>query len=415
MRIFLSIYSVLVLLMAPIVAGLFLFFPRGRYRCLERFGIWRIPEGPITWFHAASLGEMNGLLPLLSAWKKRFPSERILVTSTSQSGLQRAAGHADYLRLLPFDAFPFLRRALKGLQVNRFIFGEKEFWPAVLWLLQTRKVSCHLVNGVLNEAGQRGYQMLFFFFPFLREVSRSISSTDTSTMGHFLALGFSADRVRVCGNMKYDRPLKFTPFESRALKERLFPNSKYICTLASIHPGEEQAWFDALPLLLETFPEVSFVIAPRHEERFRSLASELEKRAVQFVRLSTQGQDYVSRVLFVDTIGQLESFFAVSSFCFLGGTFVPLGGHNPLEPAAYGNFVIVGPHIQKISALISKLETEKACMVLQRPDDVGPAITRILKAPDEFERRGQGAKTVWLEMQGASEKTLDHILGSDYD
>ncbi len=401
------VYSTLTAGLSFLLIPVFLLKERGRVRLWERFGLWGSIAPEVVWFHGASVGEVQALLPLIRKWKEQFPEHKVLLTSTSATGLNCAKEDVHYRRLLPFDSYPWLWLALRGVTVHRLIFGETEVWPALLSLLANRGVPLHLVNGVMTEKTYKTYSKVRFFLSSLFSSFSSLSASDEQSLSRFRKLGVSRERSFYAGNIKYDRPRGIASKEDGEKKAKsFFHEHREVVVLGSVHPEEFELLLSGLKEYLD---RLSFIVAPRHSEKFDHFASRLQEEGVSFTRRS-EGISSPHSVVLLDTLGELESVYSFSSLAFVGGTLVPLGGHNPLEPASYGVPIIVGPHQHKIIHLIEGLKEERALCEIQTTADFKHVLQKYLESPDEFAEFGKKAHKVWKDNQGACERVVHTIL-----
>lgn len=410
MRLFLSIlYNALSFLISVFAAPFMVLTPRGRARIEERFGQWpELPEGDFVWFHGASMGEIVGLIPLIKRWRERFPGMKILLTATSATGLDRGKEHADLTAMLPFDSTPFIRRALQGRIPKRFIFGENEIWPGLLGYLAACRVKCYMVNARLSERSFRRFKRFSAFFrPALRSIYAIIASNQRSA-SRFLQLGVEPRCVRVVGNAKYDvEPSIASAEAAQELKRSLFESAQPVLTLGSLRPGEERFWDRALRRYAGA--GISFILAPRHQEKFDYFAGYLAELGVAYDRYSMlNGVPSQKGVLLLDTIGQLESIYSFSEVSFVGGTSLPeYTGHNPLEPAMYSSCVALGPHGAFIAEVREDLVEEGALVTIRSQSDAEKLCALLTSDRAVCEQYGKRAYRVWCKHAGAAAKIME--------
>lgn len=414
-----KLYNLVLSCLVPLIAVVLLAFPRGRRRYAERFGDWG-SISPITWwFHGASVGEVQGLLPLISAVRAQTTGERLLLTATSPSGLERGASAADFTRLLPLDA-PFLvRRAMSGVTFDRFVLSETELWPALLREVLSRGAPCHIVNGRISDYTLFWYRALRgVISPLLRQFV-SVSVPDETQKARFVELGVAPERVHVTGHTKYDRSPRFDEDDARlAARRRLFGSiegSTPVVVLGSVRPGEERFWFEPLKRLWEGGRACKVVVAPRHAERFQYFWDTIKSLPVGCARFSAGALPEFRScdVLLLDTMGDLELAYAAADLAFVGATLVNIGGHNPFEPAMYGVPVVVGPHTSVIQELVMELSASEAIIRVRGEAEIETILNQLCSGSAALRALGLRGKGVWQTHQGSSRRVVDVIMTSE--
>lgn len=409
-----AIYFCVAGILSMLAIFAFLLHPRGRRRLYERFGFWHVPPGRYVWLHGASVGELRGVLALEEWIREHHNHPKILLTSFSITGIETFQDRADVCRLLPFDWLPCVLFALRGIAIERFYFGETEVWPTLFGVLRKRNTEMILVNGRMEERSFVWYQRLRLWFgPALQSLTKlCVASKEASE--RFTKLGVSVERIRVTGNSKYDRePLYRSDIERRSRRDSLFQSHRIVVTLGSIHPEEELIWLNALLPLRNSF---LFVLCPRHLEKLDRFVSSLDSlgfvsewySCIKSQALPVKDE---TEVLLCDTFGELEMFYSVSDLGFVGGTLVPIGGHNPLEPALYGIPICVGPYIEKIQYEVEYLQKSCAITMLCSPDDARKLLERLLAKDEELISQGVRAKRVCEELRGALKREIAFLEG----
>ncbi|MBN8548704.1 MAG: hypothetical protein J0M12_05275 [Deltaproteobacteria bacterium] len=396
--------------MALLVAPFFLLSARGRARLWERFGFWNLPRDSYVWFHGASLGEVNGLLPLIRGMRKAFPGARFLLTATSVTGLERGAAEVDQVRLLPFDCSWFFAHAFGQSQCKALIITETELWPALIHEAKNRSAKLCLVNGIISDYSLPWYRRLG---PLVRrELSRFdliLCSSETSRQ-RFVELGAQAATTFVTGNSKYDlQPSVPDAQAARQAKQKFFTAEGPLLVLGSLRPGEEDFWFPELARCIASGQVLNVVVAPRHKEKFEFFAQRLAEFGIQFRRRSEPSAKTECSVVLLDTYGELESVYSFSDVAFVGGSLVDWGGHNPLEPACYGSFVLMGPFARNVKEIVEDLRSAGALRRISGVGDVRRLLEELRNSPQALRERGEKGREVWQSHRGAGEKILARL------
>jgi len=405
----LKVYSFITFLLSFLSLPVLFMTGRGRSRLAERFGVWNLDyQGEIIWFHGASVGEVNGLLPLIKEARKTFPEKKILLSATSTTGLERGAAQVDFFKLLPFDCDVWLKNALKNLKISHFIFGETEVWPALLDRMTANGIPAFLVNGRVSKRSFPRYRLMSSLTAAALQKVRLIQAADEDSKQLFIALGAALERTTVSGNAKYDfTPISLSQVEKHSLIEEFFLESRPLITLGSLRPGEEEFWFPALKKAYSRGLKINVVVAPRHKEKYSFFEERLRHLTLDYKTRSSAGK---SNIIFLDTMGELEKFYCISKLAFIGGTLKDYGGHNPIEAAAHGAAIVMGPFVSNIHEIVESLKSENALFQIKDEKDVFELLMNITSNNDLIEQKGNAAKKVWTNYRGATARIWQSII-----
>lgn len=412
----LSAYKLLSLPVSLLALPPFALSARGRSRVWERYGQWhnsaqRLEGQALYCFHAASMGEMNGLNPVLDKFRSKLPNAKLLTTSTSVTGLSRA--RADYTRLVPFDHPLWIGRALDRLDIRLFVFSETELWPALLEYLLKRNIPVALVNATISNFSIGAYLKFRNLFAPLIGQLKVVLAADELSKQRLLSLGSPAE-IQVAGNSKYDLvPSVASKHAAQALKSQYFANNLPVVILGSVHPGEELPWLSALAKNPEIKSKLNIVLAPRHSEKFEYFAQKLSELGFVYTRRSEKMQAAGSNsgaLILLDTLGELESTYSFADLAFIGGSLENLGGHNPLEAAAYGAALSMGPYVSRIAEVDQALQKAGAIFRINNQDQTRQLLEKLINNPDILAQAGQSAQNVWREFSGASERIVSKLI-----
>jgi len=301
----------------------------------------------LLWIHAVSVGEVQAAAALLRALRGRYPRHGLLVTTATPTGAERVralfgaeVAHA----YLPYDLPGAVRRFLMAVRPAIAIIMEREIWPNLYHACNRRGIPLLIASARLTERSTRLYQRLIALFAPVLAGDVTIAAQTENDARRFRAIGVAAGRVHVTGNVKFDMDVDAALQEAGAtLRASGFPG-RMVWVAGSTHEGEEDMLLDAHQGLRARHPDGLLVLAPRHPGRFESVRALLAARAIRFVSRST-GEPVSEQieVLLLDTLGELMTFYAAGDIAFVGGSLVPIGGHNLLEPAALGRPIVVGP------------------------------------------------------------------------
>jgi 3-deoxy-D-manno-octulosonic-acid transferase len=364
---------------------------------------------PVLWIHAASAGEVAAVSEIVRRLSRRDGAPAVLLTTTTRSGRDAAArlSCVAVAALAPIDCWPAVRRFLRQARPYALVLVETELWPNMIELSARAGLKIGLVNGRISERSFPRYRMIApLLRPFLARIDRVAARTDMDGR-RFIALGMPRDRVLVAGNMKYDR-LASPDERGRAELARLGWQAAPVLVAASTHPGEEEVLLEAFAGLRRRFPGLKLVLAPRHVERHDEAAASLREAGLPFCRLGGEAPDGAC-VLLVDAMGWLVSFFPCARAAFVGGTLVPVGGHNILEPAMAGIPVIFGPHVEHTREAAQALLGCGGGFQVADAAALAQVLERLLAAPQDASSSGAKGQALVRSWQGATARTLEHL------
>lgn len=393
----------------------------GKYRIglSERLGfvperIKRTVSGPVIWIHAVSVGEVLAIVGLAKELREEFPAGRVVISTTTHTGQKLARerfGERDVF-FFPVDFAWAIRPYLNALKPNIVVLAETEFWPNFIHL--SKHSGAHLVvaNARISDRSLPRYQK---FRGLLARVLQDISiflCQSAEDARRLRSIGAPTDRVITGGNLKFDAE---PPPDSNEVVSKLQDSVEIqgrgpIIVAGSTVAGEEELVIGAFRELIPQFPEALLVLAPRHKERFEIAAQLLEKSQLPFVRRSTLNGTPLGteKVLLLDTIGELAATYSVADVAFVGGSLVPSGGHNILEPANFGVATIVGPHTENFRDIIDQFKSNNAVLVC-KASDFAKELCRLLGDDAERIAIGERGLNVLLCNRGATERTIEVI------
>ncbi len=360
---------------------------------------------PRVWIHCASAGEVAAAETLVR--RLREGGAAVVMTTTTRAGRAAAlrSGAADACLIAPLDCWPAVARFLTAVKPRALILVETELWPNMIALASRSGARLALVNGRLSERSFGRYRLFApLIRPFLSRFERLAVQTDADA-SRFEALGAPRDRVAVAGNMKFDRIATAGSAVARERIEAMDWSGHPIFVAGSTHPGEEEALIDAFLRARPYGPRL--VLAPRHSERAADAAATLKKLGVSFRRWSEPpaGAD----CLLLDVLGVLPSFYGLAAVSFVGGTLVPVGGHNVLEPALAGSPVLFGPHYAHTRQAAELLVSAGCGFVVSDAAELSAKLSDMLAEPARTAAQGRQALALARGLQGATERTFAHL------
>lgn len=389
--------------------------PGYRSRWLERLGLFPCPPSEKTnglWIHAVSVGETVAAAPLILAFQKQFPHIPITVTTTTPTGSDRvkllfkeSVFHVYFPYDLPFTINAFLKR----LRPRMCIFMETELWPNVFRALKKHQIPCLIANGRLSNKSMKGYEKLSFLTSEMLKNIEHVAAQSEQDGARFMRLGLAQDRLSVVGNIKFDVLPPSSNLSASDNLRRQWGESRPVWIAASTHAGEESEilWvFSELKKEIE-FSDLLLILVPRHPERFQSVADEIENLGFRYCRRSqNQICSPETEIFLGDTMGELSLLYGASTIAFVGGSLVPIGGHNTLEPAALGLPSVVGPFTHNFSDITHLLKDAGALFQINNPVELLSILQSLLRDSELMRTAGLKGKQVISENQGASLEIL---------
>jgi 3-deoxy-D-manno-octulosonic-acid transferase len=371
------------------------------------------PERPLIWVHAVSVGEVLAVSRLVKTLDAVLPDYLIAVSTTTRTGqaLARERFGANRVFYCPLDLPWAVRAWLSALQPRLFVLAETEFWPNLLSACFRREIPVAVVNARISDRSWPRYRRLRWLWrPFLSRLSRVLAQSQTDAE-RLKAIGCLPECVSVAGNLKFDVRTAEEAEAARLLKA-LTPGLRLIVAGSTLD-GEEAALLQAWPRLLQADPQLAIVLAPRHPERFAAVAALLERSGFSWVKRSDWRSAPVDslkslnpgQIVLLDTIGELASIYSLASVAFVGGSLVPAGGHNPLEPAQFGVPIVMGPHFANFRAITEELLDHQALRIAAK-EDLSATLIGLLQDPQAAKAMGARARQVFEQQAGATGRCM---------
>lgn len=380
----------------------------------ERFGFIATKNSrqPLIWVHAVSVGEVEASRPLIKGLRAIYPQHQLLLTTMTPTGSERVKrlfGDKVLHCYLPYD-LPFaIRRFLKAMQPQFGIIMETELWPNLLIICQQQNIPLVIANARLSARSAKGYQRVA---KFSRQMLQSLPLIATQTQidrQRFQALGAAVDRVHAVGNLKYEISLPASLSEQAEVMRAMWGN-RPVWIAASTHEGEEEIILNAAKQVRGKFADLLLIIVPRHPERFDRVAGLCRRNGLKTLRRSDNKPCPSSiQVLVVDTMGELPLFYATADIALIGGSLVPHGGHNLLEPAALGRAVVTGPHYFNFTEITERFLEFGAAVKVTGSADLATTIIGLLADPKQRAEMGEAGQDLIKQSQGASQRLLNLI------
>lgn len=366
------------------------------------------------WIHAVSVGEVLAARALVAPLRDAYPAHRLLLSTTTASGqlVARQAGRAlDAVFYAPLDMTPFVARALDRAAPDVLVLIDTEIWPNLLRACRRRGVRTVLVNGRMSDRSYRRYRLVR---PFMRRVLAGLDRVCAQNAAwgrRFRDLGVPAERLTVTGSLKFEAAggADEDPRAGDGLLLRFgFAAGRPVVIAASTLRGEEEPVLRAFAGVRRAAPGAVLIIAPRHPERFAEAGRIAADQGFAVVRRTAleAGDAPAADVVILDTIGELARLFRIATVVFVGGSLVPAGGHNLLEPAAFGKAIVFGPHMENFAEIASLFVAHGAAWQVGSGQELGAALATLLADADRRAALGAAARALIDDNRGARGRTL---------
>jgi 3-deoxy-D-manno-octulosonic-acid transferase len=391
------VYQVAIYLLAPIACAMLLwrgFKDRSYWQGFpERFGFGPHAAAPAIWVHAVSVGEVQAAVALVQSLRRRYPGIPLVLTTVTPTGKARALsalGTDVDVRYVPYDLPGSVRRFFDRIQPRVAVILETELWPNLYRACGRRGVPLVLASARISPRSVGRYRLLASLFRETLSHGIVIAAQSEGDAERFRAIGANPAKTHVVGNIKFDLELPADIHARGAARRQAnAATGRFLWVAGSTHEGEETAAVDAQRTLTAAGIPNLLVLAPRHPPRFGSVASMLESRGVRHARRSTGGTaDADTGVLLLDSLGELVEWYAAADVAFVGGSLVPIGGHNLLEPAALAVPALTGPHVFNAEEIARALVTEGAVEMVQDAVGLSSALLALARDPSAAAHRG---------------------------
>jgi 3-deoxy-D-manno-octulosonic-acid transferase len=425
------------LLLAVLVLGapwwLLRMVTSGRYRAGLTGRLGRVPEGlraavagqNVIWLHAVSVGEVMAATQLIRELKAKLPGWVVAVSTTTETGQRLAVERLGGERLgaespvfyLPLDFAFVVRRYLRVMRPKMLVLMESELWPRLIDECAKSAVPMVVVNARVSDRSFPRYMRLRRLWrPLLGKISLFLAQS-AETAERLVRMGAPVERVRVTGNLKYDIRVGGKSLLAEMLRERLVVGARVVVCGSTLE-GEERMLLEAWTAALAGEPRAVMVLAPRHPDRFAAVAGMVAASGFGLVRASEfrerpgAANDRVAAgsVFLLDTIGDLAAMYGLGAVAFVGGSLVPKGGHNPLEPAQFGVPVVMGPSYENFREIVEVMRESDAVRIVSTAS-LGAAMVEMLQDGTAARALGDRGRAVFEAQAGATARTVEALLG----
>ncbi|RKY32000.1 MAG: hypothetical protein DRP67_01655 [Candidatus Omnitrophota bacterium] len=379
----------------------------------ERIGLYpeKIKEKSI-WFQTVSVGELFSITPLIKKIREKYPDERIIITVTTKTGRKICLENFPQIKVFffPFDFSLIIRRALHLLNPKLIVLVETEIWPNLLRFARRKGIPVIMINGRISPKSFSGYKKFRFFSKKVLPLLTEIAMRTEEEARRIIYLGAEKEKVKVVGSIKFDQAFSLSKKISPESIRNLYgiPEDKRIVVFGSLHPGEEAGIVKVVKRILEKYKDVLCVIAPRFLDR-TNIFKILEDEKMEYGRRSKFPENKDCNLWIIDTYGELNNFYAICEFAFVGGSLIRWGGQNPIEPAAFRKPVLFGKYNWHFFEEWKKIKGNGGGIEVEDYEDLYTKICWLLDNPEEIRIKGEKAYRTVLENTGATLRNLEII------
>jgi 3-deoxy-D-manno-octulosonic-acid transferase len=384
----------------------------------ERFGFGERLAPAGIWVHAVSVGEVQAAAALVATLRERYPGVPVVVTTLTPTGAVRARAlfkDLAHVRYIPFDLPGSVRRFFNRVKPRLAVIFETELWPNLYHECGRRRIPLVLASARISARSVSRYRRLGTLFSDALSRGVVIAAQGEGDADRFRSLGADPDRTHVTGNIKFDFSVPFDMVERGQRLREFYAAARPVWVAGSTHEGEEEMILEAHRAVRGVHPRALLVLVPRHPTRFDEVALAMHRAGVRFVRRSQRAGEKAGAaaasadVLLVDTLGDLLDFYAAGDVAFVGGSLVPIGGHNLLEPAALGIPILTGPYNSNSEDIARLLVARGAAEVVHDAVALGARVSALLSDPQERARIGELGRDSVDGNRGALGKLLGLI------
>ena len=421
------LYNLLIYLLTPLILTYFFFRflikKRYRFGLMERLGYYpeerisRITGKKVIWIHSVSVGEVIASIPLVLELKKRYPDYSLIMSTVTETGRETAIKKIPFLNAVvyfPFDLHFSVKNAIDKIKPVVFVMLETEIWPNFLKALRGKGIPAILINGRISDRSYKRYLRVRFF---IKEVLKNIcvfGMQSNQDVERIINMGAVKEMVERTGNLKFEHEARDISSDAvKKLKESMnITEDKDIIIAGSTHRGEDEEVVKAYLTVVKEVKDAILIIAPRHLDRLPEIEDILKRYNLSFIRKTIIKKGEASskyHVILLDTIGELSTLYSIASVVFVGGSLVPVGGHNILEPALYKKPILFGPYMHNFREIAEGFKNRGAAIEVADSDEMAKEIINILNNPDIGTKLGERGFSVIVENKGALEKSIGLI------
>lgn len=399
----------------PVILIALAIVPKLRAGFFQKLGFYnlKIQKKHTIFFHAVSVGEVNAIETLVKRAREEFPASNIVLSTTTRTGQEIAkkklSETVNAITYFPFDFFFSVLSFLNNVKPDVIIIAETEIWPDFVYIAKKKNIPVYIVNGRLSPNSYKGYKKFSFFFKPVLANYEGILMQSQGDAERIIDVGASPEKTKVMGNLKFDIEQTINAEEIQDLKNEIMPGKNRLIIAASTHKGEDEVLLDAFTRLKKEFPDVKFMIAPRHPERYEDVEKLVAKTGLSYGKRSAHNSFAEKEIIMLDTMGELMKFFSLCNFAFIGGSFSQTGGHNPLEASIWGKPVLSGNCVFNFKDIYAFLTKSKAAQLVNNPEELIRSMKKLLNDEQYYNQACADSLKIFQENRGAVDFVVDTL------
>ncbi len=406
----------LVLIFIPFILIAFILQPKFRSGFFQKIGFYSYnnkKQSKTVVFHAVSVGETNAIIEIVKKYHKMHPDENIVITTTTKTGQTVAKkifeNIASSIVYFPYDFFFSVNSFFNTFNPQKIIIAETEIWPCFVISAKKKGIKLYTINGRISPHSYEGYKKIKMFLnPILNSYEKIFMQSHTDEQ-RMIDIGADRAKVEVMGNLKFDIEQNLTDTEIKQYASELQTENYRVFIAASTHKGEDEIVIQTYKKLKEKHPDAKLLLAPRHPQRFDEAANLLQKEGLNFgKRSSNDNFDKVDAIL-LDTMGELSKLYSLCYLAFIGGSFSPTGGHNPLEASIWEKPVISGNIIFNFKDVYKTACDKKCAVIVNTPEELISEVISFYDNELKYKTFCNNAKSIFDENKGAVNYVLERI------
>ena len=390
---------------------------RGRFGLYDSRLLDNLGKKRPVWLHAASMGEVAVLAPVIAEFKKRYPDFPIIVSTVTATGFHRAKDiipEASFTFILPLDVNCIIKRVIKKLRPRCLIIAETELWPNLIRHCKNYNARVILINGKISARSFKRYRFLKMFIKKVLSYFDLLGVQSPADQEKLVTLGADDRKIAVLGNIKFDFSaiFKYQSVDAATVRQEHYLDAgQPVLVAGCTRPGEEKMVLEVYRDLARQHQDLVCIIAPRHLNRINEIEQILEQMDLPFCRKTKMKPPAgPSRpIIILDTMGELQKIYSMATVAFIGGSLFNFGGHNPLEPALFKVPVVFGPHMDNNRTSASLLKAKGGAIQVRNQPELLSVLADLFEHPDKQKNTGEAAYQVIAENRGIVNRYLSSI------
>lgn len=410
------ILPIVALALLPVIIIAFIVQPKFRAGFVEKIGFYKFDKDnkKTVVFHAVSVGEVNAISALVKKYREKNPDVNLVLTTTTKTGQEVAvkalANTVDKITYFPYDFFFSVNSFFNTFKPEQVIIAETEIWPGFVRIAKSRGIKVYIVNGRISPNSYKGYKRFSCFFkPILAKYEEILMQSEADA-GRIIDIGAKPEKVKVMGNLKFDIEPNLDPHAVDELKNQINITDNKLFIAASTHFGEDEIVLNTFKKAKEKHPELKLLIVPRHPQRYEQVENLIKSSGFTYGKRSNNDSFLNKEIIMLDTMGELSKFFSLAYVAFIGGSFVPTGGHNPLEANIWGKPVISGPHIFNFKDIYKLLIEKQSAIIVNSKEQLSTQLITYLDNESAYNNACLAATGIFKTNKGAIDFVIKELM-----